>query len=86
MNRGIRTLKSIKKQELLGIYVGRVYPPNKVSDDTTYHFRHNSETNPRVAHCIVDSSIEGNWTRYINYSCNSNIKSRQENVGQLCQI
>jgi hypothetical protein len=86
MNRAVRTLASIKNGEYLGVYIGRVLPPNTIGGDTSYFFTHGQQNNQRIANAYIDSAVEGNWLRYVNHSCEPNTVAEQHNVGQYNQI
>jgi len=91
LGRGVRTLIDIKSGENLAEYTGRIYHPQVRMEDTTYFFQHVYAQGEKVqgkpkTNVYIDSAVEGNWTRYINHSCNSNLESRQRNLGEYSLI
>ena len=66
--RGVRALERIPENTILGEYVGVIVPWNQ-EDDTVY----NLEITVRgVVAGNVSAKRFGNWTRYINHSCEYN--------------
>ena len=70
---GIRALQNIAKGTVLGEYVGRFLPLHAQSD-LTYALEFvaavGNEKERGVA--VIDAAVEGNWTRFMNHSCNAN--------------
>ncbi|KAL8701181.1 MAG: hypothetical protein Q9224_000618 [Gallowayella concinna] len=74
---GVRTLQHIKQGVVLDEYVGELKPATSVTDQTyalkldlPMGHRFRSDANP----ILIDSQVYGNWTRYINASCNPSLK------------
>ncbi|KAL8817715.1 MAG: hypothetical protein Q9223_003507 [Gallowayella weberi] len=74
---GVRTLQQIKKGVVLDEYVGELKPAASVTDQTyalkldlPMGHRFRSDANP----ILIDSQVYGNWTRYINASCNPSLQ------------
>lgn len=59
---GIRVLEPIAKGQLLGEYVGELVPQTRIVDDTYL---------ARTRNARVDAQEIGNWTRFINHSCDA---------------
>ena len=78
---GIRTLQRIKKGDILDEYVGQLLPEDAVTDQS-YCFgvdrptpagrwrRRPNNNNNNNSTILIDAQEYGNWTRFINASCN----------------
>lgn len=80
---GVRALCSIKKDDCVGIYIGDVAPGNHrqtyIGDDDVFQdvIYPLSQVNPNSSHetmGFIYSPYRGNWTRYINHSCDSSLQ------------
>lgn len=80
---GIRALQPIQKYKALGEYVGEILHPRGTKDlDGTYALgiqgtNHNYET---VG--IINARRYGNWTRYLNHSCDPNTEFATMLIGR----
>lgn len=74
---GIRVLQPIPKGQLLAEYVGNIVPStgSGAVDDTTYLCRSNTNAS-------VDAQEHGNWTRFINHSCDAHAEIACVVIGQ----
>ena len=74
---GIRTLQHIYKGDILDEYVGQLRPLNRaVSNVYSMALLVN-----RSDLVLIDSQREGNWTRFVNHSCNPSAGFRQLVIG-----
>ena len=96
--RGVRSLQRIPKNTYVGEYIGEVYPECDPATDEKvnrygppqgciYHFT--MKVGPPPANnpdnrknYTIDSAHLGNWTRYMNHSCNPKVDFQVVNVGQ----
>ncbi|KAL6242645.1 hypothetical protein RBB50_010291 [Rhinocladiella similis] len=94
---GVRALQALKKDAILGEYIGEIYP---LRDPTRYRtemyvFSMEVQQGRRAkkggagnkkaedpVDIIVDPAIYGNWTRYINHSCQPNAAYVYATVGR----
>lgn len=81
---GVRTLQSIKQGVVVDEYVGELKHATSVTDQTyalkldlPLGHRFRSDGNP----VLIDSQVYGNWTRYINASCNPSLKFVPATIG-----
>jgi hypothetical protein len=92
---GVRALQSIPRDTYIGAYVGEVYPlVDKTGRDiirygepadTAYQFRvpEDSQKPPDpVPYFAIDSAHLGNWTRFMNHSCDPVVEFSYRNIGQ----
>ncbi|KAI4282882.1 MAG: hypothetical protein L6R38_002603 [Xanthoria sp. 2 TBL-2021] len=82
---GVRTLQPIKAGDVLDEYVGELKRASTVADQTyameleglpAGHPSRN-DNNP----ILIDAQVYGNWTRYINASCNPSLKFAAARIG-----
>ncbi len=73
MGTGVRALQRFPAGSLLEEYVGEIYPPagRGMYNDSTYLLSQKRSVAGHRAEdaMLIDPSIYGNWTRYINHSC-----------------
>lgn len=84
---GIRALQSIPKDTILGEYVG-TFVPLTATHDPMYFIGFDAATKyeePRNV-AIVDAKEVGNWTRFINHSCNANSRYILVAVGKKLRV
>lgn len=65
---GVRALGPFKKGQILGQFVGEIKPVSG-RDDLTYSLLHGSRK--QKAKTLISPKRYGNWTRFINHSCDS---------------
>jgi SET domain len=76
MGTGVRALQRLPANSLLAEYVGEIYPINEknnlgVYNNATYLFHQmRALAQGRESAMYIDPAIYGNWTRYMNHSCN----------------
>lgn len=64
----------IKKGQWLGEYLGDLLPlDHKTTSLYCFHF---------AGRCILDAGKAGNWTRFVNSSCEPNVQAVTEAVGK----
>ncbi|KAJ9612008.1 hypothetical protein H2200_003603 [Cladophialophora chaetospira] len=96
--RGVRSLQHIPKDTYIGNYIGEIYPerdPNTKQhvvrygepQGNCYHFSVPMGPTPPYAvrnrpYFTIDSAHLGNWTRFMNHSCNNNTYFDIVNLGQ----
>ncbi|PYH48980.1 SET domain protein [Aspergillus saccharolyticus JOP 1030-1] len=67
---GVRALWPFRKGDILGEYLGRLLPYNSPEDNTyALDWQSHDPASHRVV--TIDASIMGNWTRFINHSCDA---------------
>lgn len=66
---------TIRKGDFVGEYIGELLPLHSRTDSGLYRFEI-----PSV--CAIDSQRAGNWTRFINSSCDPNVKPWGDTVGR----
>ena len=76
---GIRVLEPIKKGDLLDEYVGEIKHADDV-DDEVYSFSFDLHEGPTIAN--ISSQFLGNWTRFINHSCDASTEFRLMVIGR----
>ncbi len=94
--RGVRALQHMPKGTIVGNYIGEVYPETELGIDVQvdrygapegngYHFTvdvgppPNPDNNAKFS---IDSAHLGNWTRFMNHSCDANVTYDLINLGQ----
>ena len=77
----MRALQRIPKKAILAEYLGEVYPWN-YSEDPIYALDFSLPgTQPEEVIASISSKRYGNWTRFINHSCDSSTKFTVVTVG-----
>ncbi|KAJ5191256.1 uncharacterized protein N7498_010241 [Penicillium cinerascens] len=95
---GIRALSNFKKGEWLGEFIGCIVPIERVDETTIYDleqivwdksFKGLPWDDPQIKGknkmrtvAYVAPAIQGNWTRFMNHSCNANVKFTATVVGK----
>ncbi|KAL8673251.1 MAG: hypothetical protein Q9168_002328 [Polycauliona sp. 1 TL-2023] len=82
---GVRTLQRIRAGDVLDEYVGELKRASTVTDQTyameleglPAGHQSRNDYNP----ILIDSQVYGNWTRYINASCNPSLKFAPAIIG-----
>lgn len=85
---GIRTLQCIKKGDILGEYVGVLMPWNDTSDQI-YGMEYSSANAPNskdIALAQINSNRYGNWTRFLNHSCQASTAFRIKTFGRFERV
>ena len=83
---GIRALQRIEKGDILGDYVGVLLPPNHRSDPV-YSFAFVGKGGARNEVLASISAKEyGNWTRYLNHSCQAATCFVSMFIGQKARV
>ncbi|KAJ4365996.1 hypothetical protein N0V95_000373 [Ascochyta clinopodiicola] len=81
---GAYALNSFTKYMVLGEYLGELVPgsflPEKGTGGDRYFYDVKDEENETVA--FVDALRVGNWTRFVNHSCDPNTACDMERVGR----
>ncbi|KAL9058401.1 MAG: hypothetical protein Q9206_001947 [Seirophora lacunosa] len=73
---GVRSLQRVEEGDVLDEYVGELKHANSVEDATyalelAYPWPDRMQMDNPI---LIDSSVRGNWTRYINASCSPSLK------------
>ncbi|KAI9929948.1 hypothetical protein MW887_011758 [Aspergillus wentii] len=77
---GVRALGNFKKGCILDEFIGELYP-NGYDGDPEYSLLHESKSSPKK-HCVISPKHLGNWTRFINHSCNPSTVFRKRTIGK----
>lgn len=80
---GIRMLQPIKRGDILDEYVGEIKHIRDM-DHNVYSYSLDSEGNSSSAY--VDAQFLGNWTRFINHSCEATAKFELKVIGQRLRV
>ena len=91
---GIRTLQDLKEGDVLGEFVGEIIPTGAAygldfSFDEDYAFALDvSPQHVTGQQVLADISSKqfGNWTRFLNHSCNASVESRPLVLGKRLRI
>ncbi|PWY96514.1 SET domain-containing protein [Aspergillus sclerotioniger CBS 115572] len=79
---GVCALANFKKGDILGAFVGKIMPPG-YEGDATYalqvHSKSSSTSETRIA--LLSPKDYGNWTRFINHSCEASTTFGSRTVG-----
>jgi hypothetical protein len=80
---GVRALANFKRDDILAVFVGEIYPCKKICDDDpdqAYALtQFPNERDPGVAEILPH--FKGNWTRFINHSCQPSTCFMTRHVG-----
>lgn len=80
---GIRALQPIQKYKPLGEYVGEIIHPRGTKDlEGTYALAIPGPNNSYETVGIINARHYGNWTRYINHSCDPNTEFASMCIGR----
>lgn len=80
---GIRALQSIQKHQPLGEYVGEILHPRGTKDpEATYGLSISAPNDSYEIVGIISARQYGNWTRYLNHSCDPNTEFATMLIGQ----
>ena len=80
---GIRVLQPIKKGDILEEYIGEIKHIRDM-DHNVYSFSLDFEGNTSSAY--IDAQFLGNWTRFINHSCEASAKFELKVIGQRIRV
>ncbi|KAJ5948889.1 hypothetical protein N7454_002196 [Penicillium verhagenii] len=75
---GVRSLANFKKNDVLGEYVGELAPPGSDIVDSIYAMNNTVDVigdDGKLEHTFINDIFpteRGNWTRFMNHSCDSN--------------
>lgn len=81
---GVRTLQRIRRDDVLDEYCGALKYASSVTD-YTYALELEREKGSRVRSnnpILIDAQLYGNWTRYINASCDPSLKFVPMTIGK----
>ncbi|KAK1147314.1 hypothetical protein N8T08_001391 [Aspergillus melleus] len=81
---GIRALTNFKKGELLAEYVGEIQPGDH--DDVVYGLYLQTEADGEPVLASISSQFKGNWTRFINHSCNPSTEFEYRTIGNRVRM
>ncbi|KAI9039388.1 SET domain protein [Aspergillus affinis] len=81
---GIRALTNFKKGEILAEYVGEIKPEDY--DDGTYGLSLQTDADGDVVLASISSQFKGNWTRFINHSCDPNTEFEFRSIGNRVRM
>ncbi|KAI4251772.1 MAG: hypothetical protein LQ352_004666 [Teloschistes flavicans] len=81
---GVRSLQCIRKGEVLDEYVGELKHASALTDLTyALELEHlGPQRVPSRDAILIDAQLHGNWTRYINASCNPSLQFMPAIVGK----
>lgn len=79
---GTYALSSFKVHEVLGEYVGELVP----ADDTDSRYLFGIDNHEKRTVANIDSLRLGNWTRFINHSCDPNARFQVVRVGDGARV
>ncbi|GKZ20233.1 hypothetical protein AbraIFM66951_001438 [Aspergillus brasiliensis] len=77
---GVRALARFKKGDILGEFVGKIHPPC-YGGDPVYALTVQYKTNTNQEFALICPKEFGNFTRYINHSCNANTTFERRTIG-----
>ena len=80
---GIRTLQPIDKKKVLDEYIGKICPAD-YDGDPFYSF--SIENNNRECIGVISARHFGNWTRFINHSCDANTHFTDKIIGRRRRV
>lgn len=80
---GIRVLQPIKRGDILEEYVGEIKHIRDM-DHNVYSFGLDFQGNSSSAY--IDAQFLGNWTRFINHSCEASAKFELKVIGQRLRV
>ncbi|KAL4808767.1 hypothetical protein BDV18DRAFT_133155 [Aspergillus unguis] len=78
---GVRALSNFKKGDILGQFLGQLFPPD-YDDDEVYSLLHQSKTDMDGSLATISPRRYGNWTRYIAHSCKASLTFACLTVGR----
>ena len=78
---GVRALYPIKQHHILGQFVGEIKPITW-KEDLKYSLIHERPSEPGMAKALISPCRYGNWTRFINHSCNPSTRFLCQTVGR----
>ncbi|PYH88329.1 SET domain-containing protein, partial [Aspergillus ellipticus CBS 707.79] len=82
MGVGVRTLIGFKKGDILGEFLGRLFPPH-YAGDPVYALKMLSKTGvPPGTVAMISPRRLGNWTRFINHSCEPSMEFGMRTIGK----
>ncbi|KAK4099146.1 SET domain-containing protein, partial [Parathielavia hyrcaniae] len=76
--------QTIAEGDWLGEYLGEILPLDAPEANTSdYAFLMPGRAVERVKRVVVDAATHGNWTRFVNSSCDPNVEVVPEQVGKV---
>lgn len=81
---GVRVLQPIRKHQLLAEYVGDIVPENSHVDDTYSIAFAPRDNAPSTA--TITAQERGNWTRFVNHSCDAHAVFVNKVIGKKHRI
>ncbi|KAJ9196071.1 hypothetical protein DTO164E3_6261 [Paecilomyces variotii] len=81
---GVRALANFKRDDILGLYLGELRPRD-YKHDPIYSLLQQPKVNCPGREVIISSKQYGNWTRFINHSCDPSTMFRRRTIGdRIC--
>lgn len=77
---GIRVLQPLKAGDILDEYVGEIRSTSYNDPDDVYTFSFEHGDSPPMAY--ISSEFVGNWTRFVNHSCDASTHFEMKVVGR----
>lgn len=77
---GVRALANFKKRHILDQFVGVILPPLS-NYDSVYPLEHPVDPGSDETVAVISPEYYGNWTRFINHSCNPCTEFARRTVG-----
>lgn len=77
---GVRALEAFKEGQIIGVFVGELKPLDG-KEDNKYSLVHDSKPFDQVK-VLISPKRYGNWTRFINHSCDSSTAFTRVTVGR----
>ncbi|KAL4877457.1 hypothetical protein BJY04DRAFT_230597 [Aspergillus karnatakaensis] len=77
---GVRTLAKVRKDDMLGHFIGEICPPG-FEEEETYSLSLKSKTTDGFR-AVITPAKYGNWTRFMAHSCKNNVEFVPRTVGK----
>lgn len=82
---GVRSLARFKKGDVLDLFIGELRPPG-YEGDPVYALMHQSKMSAEGGRALICPKRYGNWTRFINHSCNPSTEFCKRTIGRKTVI
>jgi Proteins containing SET domain len=82
---GVRALANFKKDDILDLYLGELRPSN-FNGDPIYCLLQEPKAGHRTRQALISSKQYGNWTRFINHSCDPSTAFRRRTIGDRIYV
>lgn len=82
---GVRALANFKKDDILDVYLGELRPSD-FNGDPVYCLLQEPKTGHKTREVIISSKQYGNWTRFINHSCDPSTAFRRRTIGDRIYV